>query len=187
MKKYAVLFSFFAVAYIANIKALPAQVILIRHAEKSHQGNSLSLKGRERAAALAPYFMEDPDVTVYGPPAAIYAQAADKPDSSLRPIETVTPLAQTLKLAIKNQFGKDDLAKMVEEIKTDPSYYGKMVLISWEHSSLPELARALGATQSPARWNGDTYDRVWIIGFHPGSKVSFRNVSQKLMYRDSPD
>lgn len=167
-----------------GIEALPAQVILIRHAEKPVQGNTLSLKGKERAAALAPYFMESPEVTVYGTPVAIYAQSAPKTDSSVRPIETVTPLALNLKMVINNHYGRDEYRKMIDEIKNNPNYNGKLVLICWEHEVIPEIARAFGTSQSPSRWAGDTYDRCWLLGFQ-GTRVSFRNLPQKLMFGDS--
>jgi len=45
--------------WACSLHADPAQVILIRHAEKPEQGHDLSLPGRQRAAALVPYFREN--------------------------------------------------------------------------------------------------------------------------------
>jgi hypothetical protein len=61
--------------FASSLLAEPAQVIIIRHAEKPEDGNELSLEGRERAAALAPYFLANLDLLEFGPPVAIYAQA----------------------------------------------------------------------------------------------------------------
>lgn len=78
--------------------AQPAQVLIIRHAEKDDaSGDGMSLEGRERAAALAPFFTGTKTVLSFGVPVAIYAQPQKHEASSLRPIETVKPLAAALK------------------------------------------------------------------------------------------
>ena len=179
--------SFFIPLFIfaAHLDALPAQVILIRHAEKPEQGNVLSTKGRERAAALAPYFAETDYLTTHGTPAAIYAMSAPKGDSSLRAIETVTPLADQLKITIKDSIERDNYRKMVEEIKSSPTYHGKTILICWEHKLIPEIARAFGALQTPGRWPPSVYDRTWVISFDSSGKPTFQNHAQRLMYGDS--
>ena len=75
----------------------PDQVIIIRHAEKPKQGDDLSLKGRERAAALVPFFLDGDKPT----PAAIFAQGISDMRHSRRPVQTVTPLAHELNLSVK--------------------------------------------------------------------------------------
>lgn len=169
----------------AYLEALPAQVIIIRHAEKLDQGNQLSTKGKERAAAFAPYFTETDYLTTFGTPAAIYAMAAPKGDSSLRPIQTVTPLANLLKMTIKDSTERDNYRKMVDEIKSSPTYHGKTILICWEHKLIPEIARAFGALQTPGRWPPNIYDRTWVISFDSSGKPTFQNHAQRLMYGDS--
>lgn len=185
MKKY-VSFIYAFIFLFSALDAVPAQVIIIRHAEKPPQGVSLSTRGRERAAALAPFIVESPDFLVFGTPVAIYAAGVPRPDSSRRSIETVTPLAAALKLPIKDKYSTDDVNKMVEEIQKEPSYAGKMVLICWEHSGIPDLARALGALKVPFKWPTDTYDRVWLISFREG-RAFVRNMPQRLMYGDSSE
>ena len=64
--------------FAAPLCAQPAQVILIRHAEKPPTGNMLNTKGRERAAALVPYLLETDDLTKFGKPVAIYAQQPNR-------------------------------------------------------------------------------------------------------------
>jgi hypothetical protein len=163
----------------------PAQVIIIRHAEKPPEGDSLSLKGRERAAALVPYFLGTPEVLTYKTPAAIYAQKSTKGHRSLRPVETVQGLADALKLKII-QYPHDDYAQMVEEINAKPEYEGKMVLICWEHHGIPDIARAFRAKDAPDKFP-DAFDRTWVITFPPDGKPTFRDLAQKLMYKDSSD
>ncbi len=172
------------------LEALPAQVILIRHAEKATKidtGNSdmLSTKGKERAVALVPYFAETKEFTTNGAIVAIYATNPSKEYPSTRCIDTVTPLADKLKLTVSRNFVIDDYKKMVDEIKSNAEYKNKVVLICWEHNFIPEIARAFGALQSPSRWPTDTYDRSWSIIFSPTGKATLQNIPQKLLFGDS--
>jgi hypothetical protein len=164
---------------------MPAQVIIIRHAEKPLYGNILSTKGRERAAALVPYFLDTPDILVYGTPSAIYASGPYGDDSSIRSVETVKALAIALKLPLKDCYTHDEYPKMIEEIKKSPEYNGRMVLICWEHQAIPDIARAFGALQIPARWPVDVFDRVWVLSFQHVGKVTFQNIPQRLLFGDS--
>lgn len=176
------LMSFFSVT---KLLALPAQLMLISQAEKSAQGNDLSLKGKERAAALAPYFTETENLIANGMPVAIYAMAATKASPSLRPMQTVAPLADQLKLTLKNTFERDNYKKMVEEIKSDPALQGKTVLICWEPTLIPEIARAFGALQAPNHWPREVFDRTWLITIASNGRTSFQNLPQRLIYGDS--
>lgn len=164
---------------------MPAQIVLIHNAEKAIQGHQLSLKGRERAAALVPYLIDTGSPLKTSIPVAIYATAAPKEMSSSPCIETVKPLAQELQLPIQDTFGSIEVKKMAEEIKADPRYHGKTVLICWDHATIPDLVRAFGALQSPNRWFPETYDRTWVITIAPTGKTTFQNLPQKLMFGDS--
>jgi hypothetical protein len=165
-------------------RAQPAQVFLIRHAEKPEEGNGLSLKGRERAAALAPFFLGTDALLEHGPPAAIYAQAQKHKSSSARPIETVKPLAAALGLSINKSFDRDDYASMVREIMTTAKYKNHTVVICWEHKIIPKIAAEFGATTAPQTWEGSVYDRVWIITFHSDQRPSLKDLPQQLLIYD---
>jgi hypothetical protein len=173
--------------WACRAEAGPAQVIIIRHAEKPDEGNDLSLKGRERAAALVPYFRGRPEVLSYKTPVAIYAQGAKKKDSSRRPVETVKGLAQALNLDIIDKYTHDEFPKMVAEILAKPEYDGRMVLICWEHKVIPDIAEAFDVKGAPAQWHGHVFDRTWVITFKPDKKASFQDLPQKLMFGDSAD
>jgi len=177
------LFAFCCVNLI--LEAAPAQVFIIRHAEKPASGDSLSTKGRERAAALVPYFMETKELLNYGPPVAVYAMSPSKANPSERPIETVKGLAEALKVTLNSSYERDGYKKMVEDIMNDTSNHGKTVLICWEHQLIPEIARAFKAFQTPGKWQNEVFDRIWIVNLNQGGKVSFQNVPQKLMFGDS--
>jgi hypothetical protein len=174
-------------SFAARIIAAPAEVIIIRHAEKPPEGPELNLKGEERAAALVPYFLHTPEVLEHQLPVAIYAQAVRKATASRRAIETVKPLADALKLPVVDRFSREEFQGMVNEILSKPEYEGHTVLICWEHKVIPEIAKAFHAAGAPATWPGDAYDRTWIITFpaSAGAKPTCKTLPQKLLFGDS--
>jgi len=178
--------SLLCIGLIPELNALPAQVFIIRHAEKPPEGTGLSLKGKERAAALVPYFMETKELIINGTPVAIYAMAAPKEDSSVRAIETVRKLADELKITLNTNYVRDNFKKMVEDIKSNSQYHGKTVLICWEHDVIPDMARSFGALQAPFRWQSEVFDKIWIINFDVATGRSvFQNIPQRLLFGDS--
>jgi hypothetical protein len=160
----------------------PAQVVIIRHAEKPPTGDDLNAKGRQRAAALTPYFLETPEVLEYKTPVAIYAQKSTESHKSRRPVDTIKGLAKALNQELI-QYPREDAMVMIKDIMAKPEYEGKMVLICWSHTGIPDMAKAFGVKEVP-EWSGSVYDRTWIITFNKGV-ASFKNVPQKLMYGDS--
>ena len=162
----------------------PAAVVILRHAEKAPKGDFLDQKGRERAAALAPFFIGSEWVFQFGTPISIYAQRPDKEHSSQRPIETMNPLANALNIQINTQYTRELFPQMVTEILLSQKYEGKMVLICWEHDDIPDIARMLGAAEAPKKWKSKAFDRLWILKFVNGA-VQFEDQPQSLMYGDS--
>src|SRR4051812_27689212 len=174
--------SLLVVFVFANaLLAEPAEIVIIRHAEKPSQGNELSLAGRERAAALLPYFLGNPAVLEFGRPVAIYAQSQKHATSSLRPIQTVQPLADSLHLKINESFQRDDYRNMVAEIKHERKYDGHTVLICWEHKVIPEIAKEFEADDAPSKWRGEAFDRTWVLtATKNGHRYKFNDLPQKL-------
>jgi hypothetical protein len=196
MKKPLFLAVFAAAALFCSAAsfAAPAQVIFIRHAEKPGNSNELSEKGFRRAQALVKFFLSDPAVNRYGPPAAIYAAAPKHEDSSIRSIQTVTPLAKAVQVRISKDFTRGETRKLARSIMQDPAYDGKMVLVCWQHAALVDAVRDLaeesGAAQKllgalPVEWPDETFDRAWILDFDRGSAAYFRNIPQRLLPGDS--
>jgi hypothetical protein len=167
------------------VSAQPAQILIIRHAEKPDEGSKLSLAGRERAAALAPYFLGNDELLQFGPPVAIYAQAQKHASSSLRPIETVEPLAAAIHIKINDSFERDDFAAMVEEILHNKTYDGHTVLICWEHKVIPQIAAKFGAATASDKWPGAVFDRTWVLTLKDGHGYAFEDLPQQLMFGDS--
>jgi hypothetical protein len=118
---------FLTLVMAGRVFAQPAEVVIIRHAEKPEDGNEQSVKGRERAGALAPYFAGNADLLKFGAPIAIYAQAQKKETSSVRSAETVQPLAESIHVKISDAFTRDQWPAMVDEIKHQKQYEGHTV------------------------------------------------------------
>lgn len=155
--------------------ALPSQVILLRHAEKPYpvEGSHLSEEGWARARALASYFSEAPDAIQFGKIAALYAVRPDEPTGSVRSIETLTPTSQAIKIKIESKFTKLEVSALAKEILQSPKLQGRTVVVCWEHKRIPEIARALGATDAPSEWGGKVYDKLWYLRFDSSGKVEF--------------
>lgn len=167
-------------------RALPDLVVVIRHAEKPVSGHHLNASGWERARALAPYLWNH-----YGTHlAAVYASQVDPAvhSPSFRPQETVTPLMTDLRtnnrgVAFNTSWPKGKEPEMVADIERTAGYAGKIVLIAWEHGSIPRIAAALGVPDPPM-WP-DRYDLIMEVDMTQSSPKC-RWVAQMLMPGDTP-
>lgn len=170
--------------------AAPAQVIFIRHAEKPADGPALSAQGFKRADALVKYFTANPAVTRYGTPVAIYAAAPKNEDSSIRSIQTVTPLAGAIGVRVDASFTRGQTGKLVRAIMENPAYDGRLVLVCWQHERLVDAAVELAGYNNssvsvPLVWDDGAFDRVWILDLKNGKVISFKDIPQRLLPGDS--
>ena len=165
----------------------PAQVILIRHAEKPSDPNAvdLSKEGQRRAEALVPFLTQEPSLTKYGPPVALYATERTKHGHSVRTRETIAPLARELRLTIQTPYPAESYRRLARSILGNPKYRGKTVLVCWVHDYIPQLAAALGVRPEPPKWKGDVYDRVYVISYESG-KAALQELPQNLFPKDVP-
>ena len=156
---------------------MPAQVILLRHAEKPYpdEGAHLSEQGYARARAWAGYFSGDPGVNRFGKVAALYAMRPKDPEGSVRAIETLEPASSALGIPIRAEYRREEVDPLVREILESPSLNARTVVICWEHKMLPVLARAFGAAGAPERWPGDVFDQVWFL-VPSSSGTAFRSI-----------
>lgn len=182
MLKYTLLCILFATA---PLLAKPKQVIIIRHGEKPENGDSLNLKGKERAAALAPFFLGNPLVLTFGTPSAIYTTDPNAPEDVKRSYQTVYPLSQALKIPIQSSFSRTQIDELSSDVLKESSYEGKMVLISWVHQYIPQIAALLGAKDAPKTWDPNVFDRLWIITYQDDGSTVFENKPQALLFGDS--
>lgn len=176
--------------WMASAQAMPAQVIIIRHAEKYEAPHQIHLspKGRTRALGLAELFQSDPRILEFGRPVAIIAQSPTAKKPSLRCLETVEPLASALGLPVISRFTYGQAGELVQWLKEQRQYDGKAVLICMQHMEIDELAQALGVSDlRPRIWPHETYDRLYILTYAPKDSrlLSFRNLPQCLLFGDS--
>lgn len=148
----------------------PAQIILLRHAEKpaDPEDPHLAPAGVKRAARLVSFIMKDPAMSRFGSPVAVFATQSTKHDNGQRTQETVAPLARALKLPVQTPFLGKDYAAMAKQILANPAYTGKTVLICWNHEEIQKLAAALGVNPRPRKWKASVFDRVYVISYQSG-------------------
>jgi hypothetical protein len=166
--------------------AQPAEVILLRHAEKPPDESNvhLSATGKERSRALVKFFATAPELTTNGPPIVLFAARPVSRKHSNRPAETLEPLAKHLKLRVQIPYTAKEYAALARKILHDPAYKGKTVVVCWVHDELAELAGSLGVKPRPAPWKSNVFDRVWVITYR-GKEASLFSLPQKLLSGDS--
>jgi len=168
----------------ASLSALPKQVFIIRHGEKPAEGNQLNEQGWERAYALAPFFLLDPAVTQLGVVSAIFAQKPGKSStSSVRPIQTVTPLAHALGASVKSPYRKDDVQSLANLVLRNANYDEKIVVVCWAHQAIASLATAFGVASPPA-YPEDRFDLIYQLTYDSSGSVTFCVRLQELMFGD---
>jgi hypothetical protein len=177
------------------------RIMIIRHSEKpgkpgppfgvDHAGNpdpeSLAPRGWQRAGALAVFFapargeLQDEAISV---PQYLFACGNEPERARLRPLETITPLAEVLGTAVDTRFIKGEEAELAACAMDCPG----PVLISWEHNNLPAIANSIVGNQqtAPKKWPEDRFDVVWVFDLVDGS-YSFRQIPQLLLAGDRAD
>ena len=140
----------------------PSSLIVLRHSEKTGDKRDphLSLSGRRRAEQLVNYIP-----TTFGPPQ--FLVAARTSNRSRRPVETLEPLAAALALEIQSKIADDDSDELIETLREKQRYRGKIGVICWRHSELPELLQALGAAPEtfPPNWDENDYTTIIDVTF----------------------
>ena len=109
----------------------PAQVIVLRHAEKPDDpaAEHLSPRGEERARALAQFLGKGSSLTSNVPIAALYANRVTKHARGQRPGETLAPLATQLGLEVRTPYDADRYDALARDLLADASYGGKPVVV----------------------------------------------------------
>lgn len=159
----------------------PRQIVVLRHAEKPDDATDphLSLAGELRArmlASLIPQRFPNPDFLV----------AAAPSKDSVRPVETLTPLATKLGMELDQKIADKDYPKLAADLLNKPKYADKLVIVCWHHGHIPGLAVALGVPQAQVaaappvidmHWDPTVFDRFWSIVF-PGQNVTLASSTQ---------
>ncbi len=172
-------------------------IMIIRHGEKpdaSHPGigddgrpdsKSLTQRGWDRANAL-PKLFDPPKGRPPRPgimrPRTIYAATDQGPLAGAhRMRQTVTPLARHMGITLNTTYAESQEAALAKAALSAP----EPVLICWEHSRIPAIVAALGASRTgvPAKWP-NRFDLVWVFTRANGA-WTFRQVGQHLLPGDA--
>jgi hypothetical protein len=157
-------------------------VLIVRHAEKPLAGPELSPLGEQRAKAYVNYFR---NYQIDGKPLVIdYLYAARDSKQSERPRLTLEPLAAALGKTIDSRFDDNQTGKITKDIQKLRS--DQNLLISWRHSKISNLIRALGANPASLLPNGDWPDEQysWVIElrFKNGKLTGSRLVEENIVF-----
>ena len=193
---------------------MPSKIMIIRHGEKptvkrespygvtadgAQDFESLLVRGWQRAGALAALFapargpLQDANLAV---PTLIYASEPEKNDAdseghkgskSLRPLQTIQPLAGRLGLTPDLGFEKGQEKELAKDVMSQSG----VVLISWQHESILDIVKHLikGAAVAgsiPGDWPGERFDIVWVLAPPTAQNPSwvFVQVPQRLLEGD---
>jgi broad specificity phosphatase PhoE len=147
---------------------MPRQIILMRHAEKPDDPTNpkLSPQGRMRAQQLATYIPKTFKHIDF-----LFAAAPSK--HSVRPIETIKPLAQAIGAPINKDIADQDYPVLAHHLLTHQKYDGSLVVACWHHGHLPDLAEALGASSEAVggRWDDAVFNLIWQLDYPPATAV----------------
>ncbi|MFA6584529.1 MAG: hypothetical protein WCS77_09555 [Elusimicrobiaceae bacterium] len=182
---------FFAIAVLVlagaaqSVFAAPAQVVILRHAEKPEVGNELNKQGWRRAYALVGFFRFNKHMNKFGAPAAIYAMAPKDAQGTLRPIQTITPTAKELGLPIRTNYKKKEEAALVKEIMSAKAYDGRTVLVCWEHHAIEKMVEEFGWKGKLRAWPDEVYDRAWVLTFDGRHVKDLKDMPQRVLPGDS--
>ena len=164
----------------------PAQVILLRHAEKPEDEAALHLspQGARRAQALAEFLGKPNAMTSNAPIAALYATRVTRHSHSQRTGETLAPLAKQLGLPVQMPYTAELYSLLAHDILRNRAYQGRTVVICWTHHDIADLAAALGVRPRPSKWKDNVFDRFWVVRFENGT-ATLRDLPQGLLSGDA--
>lgn len=144
-----------ALSVLLTTATAQATVYLIRHGEKPSDGsNGLSAQGQQRAQCLVNVFSSSSGYNI----GYILAEQPKSDGSRERPVETVTPLANSLGLSVDTHCDRDDSDCVADAVN---GYTGDgNILICWEHGQLTNIVEALGDDNAP-EYPDSNFNLIW--------------------------
>lgn len=164
---------------LVRAQAFPARVVLLRHAEKPLSGPELSEKGWERARALPQIFSQHPELNKFGFAVAVYGMSPSREGRSVRSIQTVSPLAESLGLEVRADFQGDDYRQLVREISNHRDYAGKLVVVCWRREEIPAIIETFGATPIE-KVRSNQYDTLWMLTPTADGHIDLQTLRQSI-------
>ena len=182
-------------------------IMIIRHSEKPDGVNngvgasgaldakSLTPRGWQRSGAWAELFSPAFGTSKLPTPTKIFASApaghqevaAGKGGSkSRRPRQTVTPLAEKLKIEIDLEFAKGDETRLANALSAADG----VTLVCWQHENIFEIANALTPTPIgvPNTWPSTCFNVIFRFDRADGASAwTFKQVVPVLLDGDDPN
>jgi hypothetical protein len=164
----------------------PAQVVIIRHSDKwdlPNTGFALDPTGYSRAVNFAFYYLGK-----FGVPDALFAtNPIDAAGNfhSMRELQTLGPLSNLLtkqenrNVTIMHPFDSSDYNQLAAQINQNPTYANKTVLVCWNHTNIPALAKSLGVSAKIPVWSSRDFDTVYVLGYKNGRINKFEILSNQ--------
>mmetsp|Transcript_1037 Transcript_1037/g.1300 ORF Transcript_1037/g.1300 Transcript_1037/m.1300 type:complete len:384 (-) Transcript_1037:163-1314(-) len=182
-----------------------ATVLLLRHCDKpvvdgdpqddcdedveDVEDGHCSYLGFERSQHLATIFGER-----WPMPYKLYAMTIERKNNhkNFRQVETLEPLALESGLEINSNYTSHESKKLANDIfhdLRDGSLCGRLVVVSWKHSRMNELALDLGWGKAPYKYKGSMYDQIWQIKFvyKPQTFLDNKNNNNNPQKGEVPD
>jgi hypothetical protein len=176
------------------------KIMIIRHGEKpgvpvaadgidfdgASDPESLTAAGWQRAHALVALFHPPNPAGIrkgLAVPDHLFAASEFCGDHSKRPVETITPLAESFDppLAIDSSIAATDIGKIADAVKGA----GKSVLVCWKHEDILAIAEKLAPSETlPKRWHGSRFDIVWVFDLDGNGDYRFSQVPELVMATD---
>nr|WP_256330140.1 hypothetical protein [Variovorax sp. YR216] len=173
------LFAVLLSAFTCEAAAEDLRILIVRHGEKPQTGDNLSCQGENRALALPAVLMKK-----FGRPGLAYVPKLETKASTrhARMFQTVTPFAIQQDLTVNSKYAEEDVTGAAQDVLQQTG----LVLMVWEHTQIPPLAKALGV-KNPPSWRKDDFDSIWVVtpsggvatltttaeGLKPSPKCSF--------------
>jgi hypothetical protein len=158
----------------------------------SEDDHSLIPRGWQRSGALAVLFAPALGGLQSGleKPGALFSPSYGDPGTTQahRTYETIAGLAERLGLDINSPFPEGEEPALASSIVSGAP---GVVLVCWEHQSIPALATALPSvpgSQIPPAWPGDRFDVIWsftAVGGAQPVQYSFSQIPQQLLGGDT--
>jgi hypothetical protein len=156
------------------------KIVIIRHAEKSDADDNLSCMGFNRSMLLPAVLYRK-----FGIPDKIYVPKINTGAQTkhLRMLQTITPLAVKYHTSINSKYDETDYDQLIDALM----YEKGLVIIAWEHNSIPPIIKRLVPTANHLHWRDNDYDSICVITFkndkftlsfdsehiNPGDKCNF--------------
>lgn len=146
---------------IGSCQKKSLKVVIIRHGEKPDNGDNLNCQGLNRAIGLPKVLFAK-----YGAANEIYIPSVNSGNKtkSARMFQTITPYAVKYNLDINSNYDTEDYKHLAKDVLQQK---GTVILV-WEHSSIPHIAKALGVQEDIRDWPGSDFDSIWVITYKNG-------------------